>query len=128
MDSLPCVQCLVLELTVGFETNLEKNSKRKLECYKNFLRRLKDTYDVIYADLSMGCVGVIGKGNNEFQEMLKQEGLKYKDLQKLFTDFGLEISEYDYLIRKIINVCIRASYYIFCQRDKQWNAPVLLAW
>ena len=121
-------QCLILELTVGFETNLEKNSKRKLERYKNLIRRLKGTYEVIYADLSMGCVGVIGKGNSEFQQMLKQQGLKYKDLQKLFTDFGLEIPECDYLIRKMINVCIRTTYYIFCQRNKQWDAPVLLAW
>ena len=121
-------QCLVLELTVGFETNMEKNSKRKLERYKNLIRRLKNTYEIFYADLSMGCAGVIGKGNTEFQQTVKQQGLKYKDMHKLFVDFGLEVSECDYLIRKIINVCIRTTYFIFCQRNKQWDNPALLVW
>ena len=89
---------------------------------------MKNSYEIFYADLSMGCVGVIGKGNDEFQQIVKQQGLKYKDIQKLFVDFGLEVPECDYLMRKIINVCIRTTYFIFCQRNKQWDNPALLVW
>ena len=106
--------CMVLELTVGFETNMLKNSKRKSNKYKDLISRLNDTYNVKYADLSMGAIGVIGKGS--------------KDLQNIFIDMGLPKPESAYLIRRIINVCIRSTYFIFCQRNKQWEEPSLLAW
>ena len=40
--------CMILELTVGFETNILKNSKRKLENYKDLVQRLEEKYDVKY--------------------------------------------------------------------------------
>ena len=99
---------MILELTVGFETNMEKNSKRKFKRYTNLITRLKEHYDILYVDLSMGAIGVIGNGNKELQKMFDQQGIKYKDLQRALETMGLEPSEYDYLVRKIINVCIRA--------------------
>ena len=38
--------CMILELTVGFEKNILKNSKRKLENYKDLVKRLEEKYDV----------------------------------------------------------------------------------
>ena len=106
--------CKVLELTVGFETNMLKNSQRKTERYKNLIRRLESDYDVEYFDLSMGGIGVIGSES--------------KNLRKMFIDLGLSTDESDYLVRKVINVCLRSTYYIFCRRNKQWEGPSLLAW
>ena len=40
--------CMILELTVGFATNLLKNSKWKLGNYKDLVKRLEVTYDVKY--------------------------------------------------------------------------------
>ena len=55
--------CLyVLELTVGFETNLKKNYERKDESYGNLLITLRDSYDgVEYMNLSMSALGCVSK-------------------------------------------------------------------
>ena len=105
--------CMVLELTVGFETNMKKNTERKLNHYKDLIARLNNTYRVKFVNLSMGGVGIIGKDST---------------VQKTFMEMGLEKAETMYLIRKIINVCLRSTYFIFCQRNKAWESPVLLAW
>ena len=107
-------ECKVVELTVGFETNILKNSKRKEARYKDLIERLKKDYNVEYFDLSMGGIGVIGN-----------ESKKIKDM---FLNLGLSQQESDYLVRKIINVCIRSTYFIFCQRNKEWEQPGLLTW
>jgi hypothetical protein len=31
-----------------------------------------------------------------------------------------------YYVRKIITICIRSSYYIFCKRNKEWDNPQLM--
>ena len=121
-------KCMILELTVGFETNMEKNSKRKLEKYTNLINRLKASYQIQYIDLSMGAIGVIGNGNKDLKEMFMKLGLKHVDLQKAIVELGLEPNESDYVMRKIINICIRTTYFIFCQRNKQWEEPSLMAW
>ena len=33
-----------------------------------------------------------------------------------------------YFVRKIINTCIRSSYYIFCMHNKEWSNPKLLSY
>ena len=40
----------------------------------------------------------------------------------------LDISENQtkYCIKKIINICIRSTYYVFCCRDKEWTDPDLM--
>ena len=105
--------CKVLELTVGFETNMVKNSQRKSERYKNLITRLATNYNVEYFDLSMGGIGVICSES--------------KNLRKMFVDLGLSTEESDYLVRKVISVCLRSTYYIFCRRNKNWEGPSLLA-
>ena len=92
---------MVLELTVGFETNIEKNTDRKRASYDELISRLKHQYQQVkFVNLSMGAIGVIGKGCN---------------LQKEFMEMGLDEKESTYLIRKIINVCIRTPYFLFCK-------------
>ena len=105
--------CMILELTVGFETNMQKNTERKGIHYKDLISRLNSTYRVRFVNLSMGTIGVIGKESN---------------LQKIFMEMGLGKKETVYLTRKIINVCIRSTYYLFCQRNKTWEKLSLLAW
>ena len=107
-------ECHVLELTVGFETNMLKNSKRKKTRYIGLIERLEKDFNVTYFDLSMGAIGIIGNESSS--------------IQKLFLHLGLSRPESEYLLRKIINVCVRTSYYIFCQRNKEWEAPSLLTW
>ena len=48
---------LLLELTVGIETNIY----RKAKCYQQLLDELSNNYKVYYVNLSLGAIGTIGK-------------------------------------------------------------------
>ena len=50
----------ILELTIGFEPNIEKNAARKYAKYETVLEELKFSYNgVTFINLSMGACGVI---------------------------------------------------------------------
>ena len=107
--------CLwVVELTVGFETNISKNFDRKQKNYNLLLSELRNRFKTVtYVNLSMGACGVIGKNSNLF---------------KLMKEFDLPANDISYHITKIINICPRATYYIFCCRNKDWTNPELMSW
>ena len=52
---------LLLELTVGFETNIKKNFDRKAKHYQQLLAELSNQYKVYYVNLSLGAIGSIGE-------------------------------------------------------------------
>ena len=52
---------LLLELAVGFETNIKKNFDRKAKSYQQLFAKLSNKYKVYYVNLSLGAIGVIGK-------------------------------------------------------------------
>ena len=52
----------VLELTIRFEQNVEKNGKRKNDKYKELLKSMeKDYTSVTFMNLIIGSLGIIGK-------------------------------------------------------------------
>ena len=90
----------VLELTVGFEPNIQKNAARKYEKYETVLEEFKFTYNgVTFINLSMGACGVIGASAVDFPSML--------------TKLECEKKQLDYLMTKLCNICLRCTYYIF---------------
>ena len=52
---------LLLELTVGFETNIKKNFDRKTKRFQQLFAKLSNKYKVINVNLSLGAIGIIGK-------------------------------------------------------------------
>ena len=71
----------VLELTVGFETNLCNNSVRKHNKYKDLIVSLSQSYeDVKFKNLSMGALGVYSKSCNSFFSMMDE--LKLSEVEK----------------------------------------------
>ena len=103
----------LVELTVGFETNKAGNSTRKREKYKPLMNRLKSSYDkVVYCNVSMGACGFIEKDSKRFFE--------------LSSNLNVSDPEIIYPTKRVINICIRASYFIFCCRNKEWTKPELL--
>ena len=103
----------VLELTIGFESNLVNNEKRKRQKYQHLINELHKSYvKVKFVNLSISSLGVFSQSSNEFTEMLKV--LKLAEEHKR------------YIVRKIINTCIRSTYYIFCRRNKEWDNPQLM--
>ena len=73
----------VVELTIGFESNIAKNEVRKRNKYKNLTQSLKSSYDQVkYINLSLGACGIIGKGSKPFFDLLEE--LKILDNEKHF--------------------------------------------
>ena len=98
---------------VGFESNLENNFKRKNTKYANLVRELRSSFkNIEFISLSINSLGIFSRHCSSFFKM--QDDLEISDLEK------------QYLIRKIINIAIRSTYYIFCCRNKEWSNPALM--
>ena len=105
----------IFKLTIGFETNISTNSERKKNNYSQLLEDLKSRYiKVKFINLSMGAIGIYGGTCFNLKSVLKH--------------LGLNENEINYLLRKLCNICIRATYFIFCKRNKAWDHPALLSW
>ena len=100
----------LLELTVGFETNIEKNSIRKATKYKPLLRDLNSSYRrVHFINLSMSALGIFESSSDSIVTMM--------------DDLGFDKNRRSQIIKKIINISVRCTYYIFCRRSKPWTNP-----
>ena len=94
----------VVELTIGFESNIAKNEVRKRNKYKT--QSLKSRNDQVkYINLFLGACGIFGKGSKPFFDLLEE--LKVLDNEKHF------------LTKRIIYICIRTTYYVFCMRKQR---------
>ena len=47
-------------------------------------------------------------------------------LSDMMNDIGIDKKQQLYIIKKMINVAIRATYYIFCCRNRNWDSPDLM--
>ena len=107
-------ECLyILELTVGFESNLKVNANRKRQKYLDLIEEQKTNYDKVkFINLSLSTLGVFSRSAENFDEMLRS--------------LKLDAQYSKYIKKKIVNMCIRTSYYIFCTRNKEWDNPKLM--
>ena len=65
----------IIELTIGFESNLESNADRKKNKYKHLINEQKQSYnDVKFINLSISALGVFGKECKSYLEMLDSLG------------------------------------------------------
>ena len=104
----------VLELTVGFETNLNINSQRKKDKYQELLQALNSQFSSVkFVNLSVSCLGIFGRSADSFIDMCKE-----LEIDKSYLRF---------IIRKTSNINIRSTYFIFCHRNKPWNSPDLIS-
>ena len=102
-----------LELTVGFESNIRKNSHRMHTKYNDLIRQQEQLFsEVKYINISVSALGVFNQLSQSFLDMLK--------------DLKNNHSTKNYINRKITNIAIRTTYYIFCHRNKDWDNPSLL--
>ena len=103
----------ILELTVGYETNLRNNINRKHTKYKELIEEQKKIFpSVIFVNLSISALGVFEEESTAFINMLES--------------MHLDKSQVKYIIKKIIAIAIRSTYYIFCCRNKEWTNPDLM--
>ena len=103
----------VLELTVGFESNLKNNAERKRKKYRNLMNDLSSDYQQAkFINLSISSLGVFSDDCSTFVDFL--ESLDFDSKQQ------------KYVIRKMMSIAIRSTYYIFCCRNKVWDNPDLM--
>ena len=77
----------ILELSVGFETNLEKNRNAKNLRYNTLIQRLKTTYrKVKFINLSLGAIGVYSKSQDTFSDLLSDLEVDKAHSNYLYTD------------------------------------------
>ena len=105
----------ILELTVGFESNLSTNAERKAQKYRDLVLQQSHKYaNVKFINLSMSALGIFDKSTSDFLDML--------------TDLHFDTATKNYIERKLTTIAIRTSYYIFCGRNKEWPNPELLSY
>ena len=110
---LPSNHLFILELTIGYESNLSSNSLRKKAKYKELVSELQNRYDKVhFVNLSMGALGTMGSSSSSFLDMLK--------------DLDFDEGARSFIVKRVINISIRTTYYIFCCRNKAWTNPELL--
>ena len=75
-------KCLyILELTVGFETNLLTNAVRKAKKYEDLIRLQQHQFDSVkFISLSISTLGVFSLQSNDFLIMLKEIGFDDKHI------------------------------------------------
>ena len=107
-------KCLyILELTVGFESSLRNNAVRKKGKYMNLVKDMRSNFRCVkFANLFMSSLGVFSNECSTFLEMMNH--------------IGIDKKQQHYIIEKMINVAIRATYFIFSRRNKIWDSPDLM--
>ena len=101
----------VIELTVCFETNTEKSRRYKQTKYQNLKNELVvECEELKLIFLEVTTLGFLSKSS-------------YQDFNKFLVDLGVN-AERTFI--KCMETAIRATYYIFCRRNKDWSSPELL--
>ena len=74
----------IVELTVGFESNLQKNVERKKSKYKELIREQNEHFNSVkFVNLSFSSLGVFSKECSTFIEMLNDFGFHAKATSEL---------------------------------------------
>ena len=67
---------------------------------------------VRFVNLSMSSLGVFSDECSTFLDMM--------------NDIGIDKKQQRNIIKKMINIAIRATYYIFCCSNRNWDSPDLM--
>ena len=99
-----------LELTVGFEYNLDTNATGKHTKYASLLSDLQRQYKCVsFVNLSMSSLGIFGNSCNSFIKMCYS------------LSPPIAQQQIRYLISKLSNIVMRSTSYIFCFKMKTWT-------
>ena len=105
----------IIELTVGFETNIDKNASRKNEKYRSLKQDLSSNYhEVKFINISISSLDIFGNSCDAYIQ--------------LYNDLDFDKKHLKYILKKLTTVIIRTTYYIFCMRNKPWTHPELLTY
>ena len=100
----------VVELSVCYETRTEEASNFKKRRYHNLKSDLHiecEKLNIIYVEIT--TLGFVSRNIKDFAKFVKLLGISYERM-----------------INKCMEMALRASFYIFSHRDKEWSNPELL--
>ena len=98
-----------IELTCCFELNTEKARDYKATRYQELEKQMKSNKSLKLILVEITILGIVTRDIRMFESFL--------------YDLGLNS---DRTIIKCMEVCIRASFYIYCRSNLTWNNPDLL--
>ena len=78
--------------------------------YDPLIQDLCSQYRAI--NLSMSALGIYEASSDTILTMME--------------DLGIDNNVQSPIIKKIINIALQSTYYIFCRRNKTWTDPALL--
>ena len=92
----------VIELTVGFETNIDNNASRKYEKYRNLIQELSSNYHKVkFINISISSLCVFGNSCDAYTQMYKDLNCEEKHLKYIlqaprcdFESGGAKISKW----------------------------------
>ena len=84
-----------------------------MQKYQTLIKNLSANYQVTFVNLSMGSIGVIGNESN---------------FRKAMKNLHIDNNLINFLIKRIINISIRSTYFMLCKRNSEWENPELLYW
>ena len=100
------------EHTIGFETNIEKNSNLKATKYKPLFHDLNFRYHSVYlANLSMNALGTFDSSSDSVMTMMDDLGLTTRTAIKLSRKSSNSLFD---------------TFYVFCLKNKAWTNLELL--
>ena len=104
-----CRKMIILELTICFETNLEKSRNYKKEKYHDLEDDcIDERWDIEKVFIEVSSLGFVTKNIKELKSIIKDH------------------NTYKRLVNKMTETAIRASFYIYTKRNKLWDEPSLL--
>ena len=75
----------ILELTVGYESNLRRNTRRKKQLYRELVQQINNDYEKVnFVNLSISALGTYDKSTADFIDMMKM--LKFDTRATNYTD------------------------------------------
>ena len=98
-----------IELTCCFETNLSKSNNFKKQKYDKLENKLKNKLNLTKLYIEVTSLGFTPKTNKSFDTLLKSNGINIYRMNK-----------------KMCEVALRSSYYIYTQRNSIWNEKEIL--
>ena len=105
----------IIELTVRFETNIDNNATRKYEKYRSLIQEPSSSYHKVkYIDIAISSLGIFVNSCHAYIQKFRDLNCKEKHLK--------------HILKKLITIIIRNTYYIFCMRNNEWTNPELLTY
>ena len=95
----------IIELTVGFETNIDNTASRTYEKYRCLKQELSFNYhEVKFINISISSLGIFGNSCDAYIQM--------------YNDLDFDKKRLKHILKKLIAIIIRSTYYIFCMQNK----------